>query len=244
MTDSERYFFDVNGFLVRRSALSRDELTELHFAIERQNYPAPGPDLSSQRFEKYLTSDASFRSLIDHPAVLNVMVELCGPTVRLDHTYGITMAPNTSGLGLHGGGTPHDPAQYYDVRDGEIFNGLVSVQWALVDHDPGFGGFRCIPGSHKANFALPEDVNSDLIVDVALTSGDVMFFTEGLTHGTSTWQAPYNRTSLFFKYAPGHLAWGRNFEHELANPALHDLCTPRQRRFLQPPAVYPHDPIY
>ena len=130
-----------------------------------------------------------------------------------------------------------------DQADGEIFNGLIAVQWALVDHDPGFGGFRCIPGSHKANFELPDAAASDLAIDLALSAGDVVFFTEALTHGTSTWRAPYERMSLFYKYAPGYLAWGRNYEYELASSVLRDLCTPRQQRFLQPPAVYPHDSI-
>ena len=39
------------------------------------------------------------------------------------------------------------------------------------------------------------------------------------------------------------VAWGRNYEFELASGVLRGLCTPRQQRFLQPPAVYPHDPI-
>lgn len=243
MTDAERYSFDVNGFLIRRGALSADELQVLHGAIAERNYPPPGPDLGSQRFQNYLASDPAFRSLIDHPAVVDVILELCGPTARLDHTYGIVMAPGTDGLGLHGGATPHDPAQFYSVRDGEIFNGLVAVQWALVDHDPGFGGFRCVPGSHKANFELPDAAVSDLAIDVAMSAGDVVFFTEALTHGTSTWRAPYGRVSLFYKYAPGYLAWGRNYEYELASGVLRGLCTPRQQRFLQAPAVYPHDPI-
>ncbi len=243
MTDTERYVFDLNGFVIRRAALSSDELQALHQAISRQNYPPPGSDLGSQRFQNYLASDVAFRALIDHPAALDVIIELCGPTVRLDHTYGIVMAPGTSGLGLHGGGTPHDPAQFYTVRDGEMHNGLIAVQWALVDHDAGFGGFRCIPGSHRANFALPATDADELAVDVSLKAGDAVFFTEALTHGTSTWRAPYNRLSMFYKYAPGHLAWGRNYEHELSNSVLHDRCTPRQLRFLQPPAVYPHEPI-
>jgi Phytanoyl-CoA dioxygenase (PhyH) len=244
MTDAERYFFDLNGFLIRRGALDAAAIQALHTAIERLRVPSPGTDLGSQRFSRYLTADPAFRDLIDHPAALDVVLELCGPTARLDHTYGIIMAPGTDGLGLHGGGTPHDPAQYYDVRQGEIYNGLIAVQWVLVDHDPGFGGFRCVPGSHKANFPLPDDLNEELVTDVPLVAGDVMFFTEALTHGTSTWRAPYNRMSLFYKFAPGHMAWGRREnDSEFSTAALRDACTPRQLRFLQPPAVYPHDPI-
>ena len=44
------------------------------------------------------------------------------------------MRPGTTGLSLHGGGKPFDPAQYYTVDGGNIRTGLVAVQWALVDH--------------------------------------------------------------------------------------------------------------
>ena len=40
--------------------------------------------------------------------------------LRLDHAYGIVMASGTGGLGLHGGGTPFDPAQFYVVNGGRI----------------------------------------------------------------------------------------------------------------------------
>ena len=65
-------------------------------------------------------------------AAYDVLVELCGPVLRLDHAYGIVMAPGTTGLGLHGGGTPFDPAQFYVVNGGRISCGLVAVQWSLV----------------------------------------------------------------------------------------------------------------
>ena len=175
--------------------------------------------------------------------MLQPLVELCGPTVRLDHCYGIIMSPGTSGVGLHGGATPHDPAQSYSVRDGEMLNGLVAVQWALVDHPKGTGGFCCVPGSHKANFALPDPHDPSMVLEVELRAGDVVFFTEALTHGTMPWLGPKQRRSLFFKYAPGFVAWGRNYETELNDPELLALLTDRQRLLLQSPAVYPHEPV-
>ena len=122
--------------------------------------------------------------------MLEIVRETCGPNVRLDHAYGIVMSPGTSGLGLHGGGTPFDPPQYYLVEGGRIRTGLVAAQWALVDHPPGAGGFVCIPGSHKAGFALPATFDRDLAIQVPLAAGDVVVFSEALTHGTLPWQSP------------------------------------------------------
>lgn len=242
-TDVERYHFDLYGYVVRRAVLDAAELATLAAAVRHLDLPSPGTSIQSQRFVGFLERDQIFRDLLDREAVLDPVLELCGPRARLDHAYGIVMAPGTSGLGLHGGGTPHDPAQFYEVRNGRMYNGLIGVQWALVDHAPGQGGFCCIPGSHRANFGLPAEANPGLVVTVPLYAGDVLFFTEGLTHGTSTWQAPYDRLALFYKYAPGHSTWGVQYTTTLKALAESGLLTDRQRRLMQIPAVYPHDPV-
>jgi hypothetical protein len=240
LTPAERYEFDVRGFVVRRGALSRSEVAAVRRAVAEFG-PAPaGTTIQSQRFNGHLAGSDVLRSLMDHPSVLDVVVEMCGPTVRLDHAYGIVMARGTSGLGLHGGGSPHDPAQYYRVEGGRMFNGLVAVQWALVDHPVGSGGFGCIPGSHRANFPLPNPTPDRLVEEVPMAAGDVVVFTEALTHCTIPWRGRHARLTLLYKYSPGHLAWGPDYEH------LHELaplCTDRQRRLLQPPSVYRHTPV-
>lgn len=107
----------------------------------------------------------------------------------------------------------------------------------------GCGWFCCVPGSHKANFALPDPHDPLLVLEVELQAGDVVFFTEALTHGTMPWLGPEQRRSLLFKYAPGFLAWGRNYETELNDPQLLSVMTDRQRLLLQSRAVYPHEPV-
>ena len=145
MTEAERYRFDLQGFLVRRGVLDDGEVEALHAAIDVLDLPRPGPDLGSQRFTGHLPVARRFRDLIDHPAVLEIVREMCGSNVRLDHTYGIVMSPGTSGLALHGGATPFDPAQYYLVEQGRIRTGLVAAQWALVDHPVGRRWVRLHP---------------------------------------------------------------------------------------------------
>lgn len=243
LTDVERYHFDLYGYLVRRDALETDELDRLLDAFDRLQVPSPGTSIQSQRFTGFLEREQVFRDLLDHEAILDPVLEMCGPKARLDHAYGIIMENGTSGLGLHGGGTPHDPAQFYGYRDGRMHNGLVGVQWALVDHEPGQGGFCCIPGSHRANFALPAEANPGLVVTVPMRAGDVLFFTEGLTHGTTPWRAPYDRLSLFYKYAPGHATWGIQYTTTLKALTDSGALTDRQRRLMQIPAVHPHDAI-
>ena len=135
--------------------------------------PPPAPALDTQRFVGFLDGEQVFRDLLDHEAILEPILEMCGPKARLDHAYGIVMSPGTGGLGLHGGGTPHDPAQFYEVRGNHMYNGLVAVQWALVDHNRGDGGFCCVPGSHRANFPRPSGHPASWVVEVPMMAGDV-----------------------------------------------------------------------
>lgn len=243
LTAHERYFFDLYGYLIRYGALSDAELAAANAAVDRLQLAPAGTSIDSQRFTDFLGGEPIFRDLIDHESVLGALVDLCGKNVRLDHVYGIQMQGGTTGLQLHGGGTPHDPAQFYEVRDGRIFNGLVAVQWPLVDHGGGRGGFVCVPGSHRANFRLPDPVPDSWVVTVPLTAGDVVIFTEGLTHGTAPWTAEYPRRTLLYKYAPGHSAWSGQHQTTLAALRERTDLTPRQRLLLQPPSVGWHKPV-
>jgi hypothetical protein len=236
LTERERWTFDVHGYLVRRGALCANEVEALQAAVNRLHYPTPGDDISGQRFKDHLHTDPAFVALLDHPAVIDVIRELCGSAFRLDHTYGIVMTPGTSGLWMHGGATPFDPAQFYVVNSGRISCGLVAVQWILCDHPRGAGGFACVPGSHRASFPMPADLTADdeSVVEVAMAAGDVVIFTEALTHGTHPWRAPYERRTLLYKYSPGSSSWGKD-EHYADE--LWPMLSERQRLMFEPAYV-------
>jgi ectoine hydroxylase-related dioxygenase (phytanoyl-CoA dioxygenase family) len=242
LNDEERYSFDLQGFLVRRGVLGASEIQVLHDEINAEGYPPPGDSIASQRFTGFVGTARCLTNLMDHEAVLPVVRELNGEHVRLDHSYGIQMNPGTSGLWVHGGANPFDPAQYYGVHQGHIHCGLIGVQWALVDHPVGGGGFCCIPGSHKAEFVRPGsiDYGHPLIQEVALRAGDVVFFTEAITHGTLPWNGPFVRRSVFFKYSPGNSAYN------LGRPVAADrfgYLTPTQQQLCQLPSVASHVPV-
>ena len=244
LTPAERYWFDLHGYIVRRGALSVEEVAALNDGVSRLSLPPTRPtDIGSQRFAGHLGVHPSFAALLDHPAVLDILIELCGATVRLDHAYGIVMNQGDSGLGLHGGGHVWDPAQYYTVDRTGMHTGLVAVQWAISGGRPGDGGFACVPGSHKAAFAPPPDLGLDhpFVVEVPLGVGDVVIFTEALIHGTLPWRAANQRRTLLYKYSPGSSSWSA--EHGLPSGLSADALTPRQRLLFQPPTVHLHSPV-
>jgi ectoine hydroxylase-related dioxygenase (phytanoyl-CoA dioxygenase family) len=241
LTDEQRYLFDLQGYVVLPQVLDRRQVAHLHALLDDRDLPVAGPSIDSQRFRGFLEWDVAFRDLLVHPRVLPVMAELVGNRLRLDHCYGILMTPGTDGLGLHGGATPFDAAQYALHRDGRMHHGLSVAMFALVDTGEHDGGFICVPGSHKANYPLPHAAERlGIVRHVPHRAGDVLVFTEALTHGTATWLAPYERRHLLFKYSPGHLAWD---VPQPIPPDLEPLLDDRQRALLAPPSVAYRRPV-
>jgi hypothetical protein len=93
-------------------------------------------------------------------------------------------------------------------------------------------GSPASPGSHKANFALPEDWK-ELEVDpprpwvtpVTGPAGTAIVFTEAMSHGTLPWSGAGERRTVFLKYNPHPIAWSARFYDRDRYPGL----TERQR---------------
>ena len=118
-----------------------------------------------------------------------------------------------------------------------MHNGLVVVSYSLTDIEPGAGGFCCIPGSHKAQYSMPEKWyqldDNPLVQQIPQRAGDAVIFTESLTHGTWPWSDPNaQRRSVLMKYTPHYMQWANN-------PMNADIegLTERQKFILQGPYV-------
>jgi hypothetical protein len=220
MTEVERYLFDTQGCVVFENVLDADEVRQLLAAIPRGPDGRILPAENKVTFRGFLGYDGpGFRELINHPKVDPVLRELlfCGIDPRpwnkqiyLDDPYGMVFRRGETGPWFHNGGVPYDPWSRYEVKDGKIFCGLTCAVWALTDVGPNDGGFWYIPGSHKANFPLPREIETyakvpSIAVQPAMKAGSVLIFTEALTHGTKNWTADHERISLFYKYLPGYM---------------------------------------
>ncbi|HMC40811.1 MAG TPA: phytanoyl-CoA dioxygenase family protein [Acidimicrobiales bacterium] len=238
----QRYALDVHGYLLLERALDGRSVRRLKAAVEAQRLPRPDLTIERQRFGqggRLFEWDGAFGDLVDHPWVVAVLADVIGPHVRLDHAYGIIMAPGTAGLGLHGPAEPFDPAQYWVSRMGAVRSGLLAFSWSLVDGRPGQGGFGCIPGSHKAADPLPVGAES-MIVEVPQPAGSLLVFTEALAHCTIPWRGEETRLALLFKYSPGSSAWDPS---PAAPPDVVAAMPARRRLYFQPPSVGGHRPV-
>lgn len=259
MNETDRYLFDLRGYLVVKQLLSPDEVAACNRIIDDRDVPAlldrtqyvhtgfpemegnldPAAGPVDVYTDLLLSWGEALRRFVDHPRLLPYLRVLLGEHFRLDHSYGIFMragAGQNTPHHLHNGGTPFDPSQSYQVRDGRMFNGLIVVSIALSPARIGDGGFCAIPGSHKSSFPLPADIAAITdarppVVHVPLEAGDAVLFTEAVTHGAIPWTAAHDRRAVLYKYCPGYMQW----EQQSPWADLSQPWSDQQRRLLDGP---------
>ncbi|WP_425508771.1 phytanoyl-CoA dioxygenase family protein [Stenotrophomonas oahuensis] len=114
--------------------------------------------------------------------------------------------------------------------------------------------FCCIPGSHRANFPVPDACrrleDNELLRHVHLNAGDALVFSEALVHGTYAVPGSSQRRAVFARYMNNHSYFRRPPEHEAltalpatpnhtgtaSRPFNASLLTERQRRLVAEPA--------
>lgn len=259
MNEEELYLFDLNGYLVVERVLTPGEVDEANAAIDRHadsiNIRLGDLSLSGESTTLKGTTGRGdlggmlgweepwrnvFRLMLSHPRIVPYLNQIVGPGFRMDHSPGlITMRRGAEGHTLHGSSGPHfDPNQYYVYRDGQMHNGLTVVAWQLSDVEEGDGGLCLIPGSHKANFACPRPIKlwhrrREIVRAITCRAGDVVIFTEAVTHGTLPWRSERERRSLLYRYTPANLAYATGY---MPWPEqMLEGMTAEQRAILEPP---------
>ena len=144
---------------------------------------------------------------------------------------------------LHGGplregGLPHPELQYKCVNE-HMWTSLLAASVQLVDHNPGDGGFCCIPGSHKANFFCSWEmrrleVGEEHVRHIPAKAGSAILFTEALTHGALPWNGEHERRLVILRYGPGIMA----FSPPAAPETLAEIAalSPLHAALLKPPS--------
>ena len=273
------YLFDLQGYLVLKGAISKDDLAEMnswvddHWEIvenppilgnaQLDTNPAEeywignveihsyGPD-DGVNFQNIVEGGAVFERLIDHPAWHPLAERYVNPVNGLSIHENLLNVRGPGGfLYIHCGG--HTPLFYLTFRQhntGEWMVGQINVLMALEDIGPGDGPTVLVPGSHKATEIHPRlELDGKGIVaahhereaagtalamkEIHLEAGDVVFFTDAITHGSAERTNPGYRRSVIFRYSPRYLRTRFNYQ---LSPELASRLTPRRREILEPVA--------
>lgn len=232
MTDEQKYFFDLRGWMLVPEVLTEGEADAVRAHLKAGGSPFTGPA----------------QELLDHPAVVDILTDLLGGGSAPDDHYDFRCENGFATIRQNGwkpGGTetPHGGPgvgpQAYRTDGRTIYSGLTRVVWELNPVRHGDGGTLFLTGSHKASFAQPESVrvpdNANL-VDYACPAGSLLVFTESTLHAATTWKSPdTERVAIFYCYNHYSAQYHRlNLSHETV------LAMPEKRRSLFR-GVYVHD---
>ena len=258
MSDEEKYFFDLTGYLVIEGALTPEEVSECNEVIDRY---AGETEARSSEGGSAASGDKTdrlglrgmlgwspphrepFRRLLVHPVVVSRLNEVCGKGFRLDDEPVVIGAEQgAEGILLQGSGEPFDPSTWYHQQNGQIFCRGVTVAWQLYDVNEGDGGFAIVPGSHKNRFPTPQGVRTvendmGLVTQPVMKAGDVLFCAETATHGILPWKGEGPWRSLLYEYGSRAVARavGRFFTPEERHGDWTKELTPEQHSLLYGP---------
>ena len=230
MNDDEKFLFDLKGYLVIENVLSPDEVARCNEAIDHHASDFFETDRKLEGDSNRLGGSTGkqkwmegmlewkrpwcepFRDLLVHPQIKPYLCEVLG-TPRLDHgPLLIAMDKGNGGHYLHGGAIDRqDYSQTYEFKYDKMFCGLTVAEFQLADEGPGDGGLAIVPGSHKSHFPTPTSLThyekyQNNVKEIHTKAGDVILFTEAVTHGTLVWQGKQQRRSLIYKYNTGFQA--------------------------------------
>jgi len=255
----EKFLYDLQGFLLIKDFLTLAEVQALNDAFDA-NWDKKINDPNSHPAGKLVGThprghfsgmlaweqpwSQPFRDLLAHPKLIPYLNTMFGRGWKMDHSpFMLTSTAGAEGLRLHGS-TSHqfDGSQYYTYANGQIRCGMIVCQFQLGDVNSGDGGLCVIPGSHKANFACPEEIltyeqNPEIVYNVPCKAGDMVIFNEATIHGTLPWTAEHERRSLLYRYSPKYLHFAGG-SYTTSQPEWVSELSEAQQAVLEPPYIY------
>jgi len=177
-----------------------------------EHHPDRGPNPQTGgvgRVDHALCGTDKFDPIVRDPILQAIHTTFAGGPVFISASYFIEKVGPAPGGGLHNGGFPRIRSIYYDYDHTTQNFTCSSTKSVVILSDMTQiknGPFAAIPGSHKANFACPFDMSdatkNPMAVPVLAAPGDVVIFSEGMTHNAYPVTNTSIRRSVFFNYMP------------------------------------------
>jgi len=197
MTEEQKFFFDLKGWILIPGVLTEAEIEPLkkHVYDGGNGFTGPAADL------------------LDHPVVVDILTDLLafGSTPVDYYNFrceGMFTTVRKAGWKPSGTENPHGGKFLgpicYQQQGNHLFSGLTRVVWELNPINVGDGGTLFLSGTHKANFAFPQSVlepDNPHLETYSCPPGSLFIFTESLMHAGTEWKNPdVDRVSLFYAY--------------------------------------------
>ena len=175
VSERDKYFFDLNGFLLLKGALSGGEVDEINAAIDKLLPIQPGEwkgyvhghnygDNDGLNLQQIYEGGAPFERLIDHPAWIEKVKTFVGGAGTFDYNHGplfidecfANIRGRGEAIGLHSGGHEGTKRTQFRFYNGCFHCGQINILMALTDIGAGDGATMVIPASHKSHFPHPD----------------------------------------------------------------------------------------
>jgi ectoine hydroxylase-related dioxygenase (phytanoyl-CoA dioxygenase family) len=201
MFDAERYTFDTNGYLVIPEALSRDELTALNAALDRDL--TERGDTFYTRHEgtrqsvRVLEAETVFDTLITHPSTFDLLKELMDGDIAFSEFSIIVKAPHTESHARW-----HRDAGYSGAPMPQSLL-LISCIYYMSDVPADGACFTVVPGSHRFDRPIPKvDRIEDMptCVPISGRAGTAVIFHANLWHAARPDESGVERRTAHLYY--------------------------------------------
>jgi len=175
VTDRDKYFFDLNGYIILRGACNGQEIKDLNDTLDAIPKLDIGEWWGGVHCHTYGTKDGysyqqiyeagpAFEKLIDHPSWIEHLKTFIGGQMSFDAKHGplfidenfVNFRDPGEAIGMHSGAHAVTKRNSYRVMNQNFMAMQVNVLMALRDIGPGDGGTMILPGSHKEHFMHPD----------------------------------------------------------------------------------------
>ncbi|MBN63014.1 MAG: hypothetical protein CME20_16790 [Gemmatimonadetes bacterium] len=203
-------------------------------------------DADGLNFQNIIEAGPVFERHIDHPAWIDHIRRWINADNGLSlHETLLNLRGPGGYIGIHCGG--HIPCSYMTFRQantGEWMVGQINCITAMQDMGPGDGAPTLIPGSHKAAIPHPRLAGESRVYrsdeaagtavgmrELYMEAGDILLFTDTITHGSAARSNEGYRRMLLYRYSPRWIRTRFNYD---PSPELLARLSAERRKIVDP----------
>lgn len=246
LTPQQARQFEEDGFFLVEDALGREEIDELLAVVDEldgryRRERSLGPHEPFQ-MRNTVAVHPVFKRMMDHPAMLPLVVDLMGFNIQLRTSHMDVRPPQLAGVAEKALGSPESffpwhadqPDYGWPLVNGTIPFMEMKIGYYLTDLSRHNSGAICVVrGSHHTSPWLEGDrgkgADPARIVEVNVRPGTALVWRTALWHCVTPNLSGHARKCLYYGYHP---RWIRPSDFEHQDAAVLAGCTPIQLQLL------------